>query len=140
MFDKILVAIDGSDTSLKALDKAMLLAEQKQSEITLLAVGKIFLFPSAVVIDINLIREALEEQYDEVLKDAQARVNEKGIASKIVYREGDPAQQILEFANEGDYDLIIMGSRGLGGFKEVILGSVSHKVAQLARCPVLIVK
>jgi nucleotide-binding universal stress UspA family protein len=54
--------------------------------------------------------------------------------------EGDAAKRIMEIANEIDCRLLLMGSRGKGGFKELLLGSVSHKVANHADCPVLIVK
>lgn len=140
MFDKILVAIDGSESSLKALDTAISIAEQQQSQIALIAVGKRVVFPSMVGVDLNQINDAMKEEYQRILKEAQARADSKALTSMIIYREGDPAQQILELSQKGCYDLIVMGSRGLGALREVILGSVSHKVSQLARCPVLIIK
>jgi nucleotide-binding universal stress UspA family protein len=54
--------------------------------------------------------------------------------------EGRPADKIVEAAKEGGFDLIVMGSRGLGGVKEFFLGSVSDRVADEATCPVAIVK
>jgi nucleotide-binding universal stress UspA family protein len=54
--------------------------------------------------------------------------------------EGRPAEKIVETAKKGMFDLIVVGSRGLSGFKEIFLGSVSNRVADKAHCPVLIVK
>lgn len=53
---------------------------------------------------------------------------------------GEPGPSIVKYANENNYDLIIVGSRGLNVLQEMVLGSVSHKVAKRANCPVMIVK
>jgi len=60
------------------------------------------------------------------------------VSTKLV--EGRPSDKIIETAEKGNFDIIIMGSRGLGGIKEFFLGSVSDRVADEAACPVLIVK
>ena len=60
--------------------------------------------------------------------------------SKLMLLEGLPGQMIVEFVKEYDADLVVMGSRGLSGLKELFLGSVSHFVVQKAPCPVFIVK
>ena len=66
--------------------------------------------------------------------------DEEGIEVEPQLVSGEPAFQIVKKANEGNYQLIIMGSRGLGGIKGLMLGSVSQKVSQLSHCPVLIIK
>jgi len=60
------------------------------------------------------------------------------VSTKLV--EGRPSNKIVETAKEGNFDIIVMGSRGLGAIKEFFLGSVSDRVADEATCPVLIVK
>lgn len=76
----------------------------------------------------------------EKLEKAKSRlITGDGISIEMVPLKGDPAHQILEYAKEHEQDLIIMGSRGLSGIKEIMLGSVSHKVTQLSKCPVLII-
>ncbi|MDC1287718.1 universal stress protein [Gammaproteobacteria bacterium] len=60
------------------------------------------------------------------------------VESKIV--QGDPAQMVVEFANERDADLIVCGNRGLGRLKQLLIGSTSHKITQLAACSCLTVK
>ena len=66
-------------------------------------------------------------------------MNEDGIKINPVIREGSPAKSILEVASEEDVDLIVIGSSGKSGFDRFILGSVSDKVVNAAKCPVLVV-
>jgi nucleotide-binding universal stress UspA family protein len=68
----------------------------------------------------------------------EAMIN--GIQVETLLKVGDHAQVLIETANEGDYELIMMGSRGLSPFKELLLGSVSFKVMHHARCPVMVVR
>ncbi|MMZ57327.1 Stress response protein NhaX [compost metagenome] len=88
-------------------------------------------------IDFN---EAMKKEGEELLGRAKAKAEAAGVKTEALYVKGDPARQIVEKAQEGAYQLIVIGSRGLSGLKEMMLGSVSHKVSQLASCPVLIVK
>jgi nucleotide-binding universal stress UspA family protein len=64
----------------------------------------------------------------------------QGATVEAVAMEGDPASKIVGYADKGGFDMIVMGSRGLGRFKEMMLGSVSSKVLHHAKCSVLIVK
>jgi nucleotide-binding universal stress UspA family protein len=85
--------------------------------------------------------EDLEKYHKKILSDATKKVEEKStvtLSSMLV--EGRPADKIIEVAQKGKYDLIVIGSRGLGGIKEFFLGSVSDRVADEASCPVLIIK
>ena len=74
----------------------------------------------------------------EALRRATGFSSHLRVSTKIA--EGRPAERIVEAAKEGKFDIIIMGSRGMGGAREFFLGSVSHRVAIEAPCPVLIVK
>jgi nucleotide-binding universal stress UspA family protein len=76
-----------------------------------------------------------------LLKEAAAEAREKGAASvDVVLCEGNPAEAILNTAKQVNADLIVLGTRGLSELKELLLGSVSHKVIQLASCSCLVVK
>lgn len=141
MFNKILVAIDGSDMSNKAFETALNLAKENQSKLSLINVGKSLSIPQGMVID------SIDEVYDSMRKEGEEQLNRgkwlaesQGIKADIHYVEGDPAAQIIKLAKEGLFQLIVIGSRGLGPFKEMMLGSVSHRVSQLSHCPVLIIK
>ncbi len=78
---------------------------------------------------------------ERLLKDAEAIARKKGVGSvKAMLCEGNPAEAILDTAKQVDADLIVVGTRGLSGLKELLLGSVSHKVIQLSPCSCLVVK
>ncbi|MGV2947877.1 universal stress protein, partial [Acinetobacter sp. AGC35] len=63
-----------------------------------------------------------------------------GLNPVVELLQGSPAEVILKYAKQQEVDVIIIGSRGLGGIREFVLGSVSHNVVQSARIPVLVVK
>jgi nucleotide-binding universal stress UspA family protein len=150
MIKKILVPIDGSKHSDEAVDYALDLAEKYSAEIKLLTVaqpvvatGSMFLTqlilpPTSTAIYVKEIEAAHKKMLAEALKKAKKTKPNINISKQLV--NGRPANKIVEIANKGNFDLIVMGSRGAGGIKEFFLGSVSDRVADEARCPVLLVK
>jgi len=150
MMNKILVPIDGSEHSDRVLNYALDLAEKYSAEIKLLSVaqpvvatGPMFLTqpmlsPASTAIYVKEIEAAHEKMLAEAFKKAKETKPNINISKQLV--NGRPADKIVEIANEGKFDLIVMGSRGAGGIKEFFLGSVSDRVADEARCPVLLVK
>ena len=145
MFQKILVAIDEAEMNQKILEATEEIASNKDAQITLLHVGKDMITATMglAYIPEDFMKEALDDMQkanQKKLDQAQAMLHAKGFPTvETAYRRGDAANQILEYAKETEQQLIIIGSRGLHALKELMLGSVSHKVAQLAKCPVLIV-
>ncbi|ODA38798.1 universal stress protein [Desulfosporosinus sp. BG] len=137
---RILVAYDGSDLAKKSLEKALEIAKINPSiEIHILHVMAI---PAQEVI----ITDAYQKMHDDlsqyglkILSYAQSVL--RSIPNKIQcsQEEGSPAHVLLDYIKKNNCDLIIMGSRGLSGFKE-FLGSVSHTVVQQSPVPVLLVK
>lgn len=81
----------------------------------------------------------MEKASLEQLQQAKSKLESAGISPETVHLNGDPAHEILSYARDTEQQLIIIGSRGLRGIKEMMVGSVSHKVSQLSSCPVLIV-
>jgi nucleotide-binding universal stress UspA family protein len=81
----------------------------------------------------------MEKASLEQLQQAKSKLESAGINPETVHLKGDPAHETLNYARDTEQQLIIIGSRGLRGIKEMMLGSVSHKVSQLSSCPVLIV-
>lgn len=141
MFNKILVAIDGSDMSNKAFKTALLLAKEHESMLSIINVGKSLAIPQGMVIDsIDNVYDSMRKEGEELLNRGKWMAESQGVPVEIHYVEGDPAAQIIKLAKEGLFQLIVIGNRGLSPFKEMMLGSVSHRVSQLAHCPVLIVK
>ena len=127
---KILVAIDGSESAEKALEYAVQLAKKHKAKITLLNVGESKLF--------GLKPEVARKIGESILSDAAAKV--KGLKLDTQLEFGNPAETIIEVAEKGNYDLIVVGSRGLSSVKRFFLGSVSDDVSHHAKCSVLIVR
>lgn len=141
MFKKILVAIDGSDMSKKAFETALLLAKENESMLSIINVGKNLAIPQGMVIDsIDEVYDTMRKEGEELLNRGKWMAESQGIPVEANYVVGDPAAQIIKLAKEGLFQLIVIGCRGLGPFKEMMLGSVSHRVSQMSHCPVLIVK
>ncbi|KOP68314.1 universal stress protein [Bacillus sp. FJAT-18019] len=143
MFDKIIVAIDKAEISNKLLDATVEIARNKPTQVTLVNVSQEYVSNGMTYVPENFLEEILNEMEKASLEQLQqARsILEKsaGINPETVHLKGDPAHEILKYARDTDQQLIIIGSRGLSGIKEMMLGSVSHKVSQLSKCPVLIV-
>ena len=137
MFKDILVAVDGSIHSERALEQAIDLARSEGAKLTLIAVGKPSLgWPSPqqpVVSDLEL-----EEAMQEVVEDAAETVPED-IPVTTVVSLGQPGDEIVNQASRGHYDLIVMGSRGRRAATSALLGSVSHTVLNRGPAAVLIV-
>ncbi len=148
---KLLLCVDGSKESEKALDKAVMIASGcKADQVTVLHVFEKITSPSHVVSThqdapehMELITQANDEllkDHEEILDKAIAKIVSHGIKADKMMEEGHPAQTISRIAEEGDYDMVIIGSRGLSGLKEKLLGSVSNAVLQRTHTSVLVVK
>jgi len=145
VFERILVAVDGSDNSLAALGLGVKVQALCGAELLLLCVYRHY---SLLEASMSMVRPAepdnLEDSMREyaggVVERAKAFAAEKG-AGKLrgFVKSGPPARTIVGFAKEHDAGLIVIGSRGLGDIEGFLLGSVSHKVVGLADCPVMVV-
>jgi len=139
MFKNILLAVDGSQHSLKAANFAADMARLNQAKLCIVVVfdsvpthlGEPF-FQHAVSVR---LKEA-----NTILEQAIKRVEDipKGVITEVV--EGPPAEAILEISKTRNNDLIVMGTRGLGRLSGLLLGSQSQKVVAHAQCPVLLVR
>lgn len=135
---KILVPIDGSENSLKALLEAKKLASAFHSDITILNVVDTTKFFMA---DYNVAMVTQNVEHSKVLlKESLENFKDCECNVDVIHKVGDASNEIIKLAEEGNYDLVIMGSRGLGGFSRALLGSVSHKVLSHIDKTVLIVK
>ncbi len=137
----ILVPIDGSDESKNALALAVGMAEKFAAKISLLHVADWNAQMTSldrVTMSGYIPSNILEEGY-QILNDA-VRTIPKEIQTETAVIPGHPATVILEEAEKRNIDLIVLGSRGLGAVKGLLLGSVSAAVIQKAPCPVLTTK
>lgn len=141
MFSKILVPVDGSDNSLRALDAALLLSEKIGSEVTAIHVMEDI--PVLHIQSEKLLRKLIEDFKKEsqlILSRSSDIAAKKGISLNTKLLQGNAGSTILDFCENGKFDVIVMGSRGMGKFKELVLGSVSSKVVHHASCPVMIIR
>lgn len=139
MFTKILLATDGSDHSIRAAEKAVDIAKcSPGSKVEVIYVVDGETSKSEVLRNWNAI--AVTDSRKEKLKTTEEKAKKAGIQYEIKILHGEPGPTIVQHANEHDFDLVIVGSRGRNALQEFVLGSVSHKVAKRANCPVMIVK
>ena len=147
MFDKILCAVDGSEHAYKAAQLASELAATHKGELTFLTVTKAVKMNETVRHYIEVEHLAGEPQYvldqytESVMQRSRDAARDNGVANaKTEVKTGNPARVIVQLAERGGFDTIVLGSRGLGDLEGFLLGSVAHKVASLAKCTVITVK
>ncbi|MFS0575108.1 universal stress protein [Sporosarcina sp. 179-K 3D1 HS] len=136
---KIAVAIDGSENALRAARHAITLAQH---------------FPEAsleviYVADYNKAKDErlLAQSEESLLLKRKQKVepvlelaHDAGVKAKVTMLKGSPSQEIIKYVNAEAVDQLVIGSRGLNTFQEMVLGSVSHKVMKHVDCPVTVVK
>lgn len=138
----ILVPIDGSVHSERALEQAIYIADLSQAELTVLYVIDLNTAVSAVErmsLD-TYVPDDIDKEGKRVLEQAEKKVNAAKKEASYVLKIGDPSKMILKYSKDKKSDLIVMGSRGLGTIKQIIMGSVSQYLVSRADCPVLIVR
>jgi nucleotide-binding universal stress UspA family protein len=132
MFGSIVVGTDGSDTAKEAVRQAVELAR---------SVGAELLFVSAYDAPADAQwRVSAREDVASLLADAEQAAQDAGVAVQTFPRQGDPADAILDVAEERDADLIVVGNKGMTGAKRFLLGSVPNRVSHHAPCSVLIIR
>jgi nucleotide-binding universal stress UspA family protein len=141
LFTNILVPVDGSDNSYRALDAALVLAEKLGSNITVIHVME--QIPITHIGSEKLLSELLEtykKENQNILSKCSEIATQKGLTLKTLLLQGNPASVILDYSKKEKFDLLIMGSRGLGKFKELILGSVSGKIVHHSPSAVMLIR
>jgi nucleotide-binding universal stress UspA family protein len=135
---KILVAVDGSETSDRAVEEAVVLAKELEAELEFVSV---FAPPRSALGNPYYDRSLQYSLHHARLAVASALVkaSEAGIEADGEVLEGQPAEEILHLAEQRAVDHIVIGSRGRGRIASAILGSVSSEVVRSARCPVVVV-
>ena len=134
----ILVPVDGSEGSDRAVEQAAILAATCGAKLNLLYVANINQLAITAYLS-DAILEAVTKAGNVVLDRALEMVP-PNVEKEAFSETGSPSITIIEFAEEHGADMIVMGSRGLGVVKGVLLGSVSQYILEQAKCPVLLVK
>jgi len=138
MFKKILVALDGSKNSMRALSNAIVLAKQSDASIT--GIFVIQVFPTEMGLIRSITSKALSKHSKRFMPVAKAMCTKKGVDFLDVIECGEEGQTIVSFAQKNNFDLIVIGSRGIGKLKEFFLGSTSNYVVHSSKIPVMIIK
>jgi nucleotide-binding universal stress UspA family protein len=136
---RVLIPVDGSPSSARAVQHVIDHFAANLDEVGVVGVLPIESAAGITAAEDSLRRRRLEEDMEQHLGPACASLRAAGIACQPITRFGDPGDEILLLAQEGDYDLIVMGRRGRGRLAEFLLGSVSEKVTKAAPCAVTVV-
>lgn len=145
MFKSIVVGTDGSDTATQAVRQAVDLAGALDAKVELVSAyepvpaGRLSEERRQAPEDLQWAINPRED-VDATLEAAAEIARAAGVAVEVYPRQGDPADAILDIAEEQDADLIIVGNKGMTGAKRFLLGSVPNKVSHHAPCSVLIIR
>jgi nucleotide-binding universal stress UspA family protein len=139
MYNKILVASDGSGPSMKAALIAGELAKAFAAQLTVVTVAYL---PKIYATDLGSeMREGYVDEWKRVLDNTVKTVKEQGVEPGLrLLREEEPAGAVLEEVKRGGYDLLVVGRTGAGAPGSAMMGGVSRKIAEAAACAVLLVR
>ena len=145
MYGSIVVGTDGSETATEAVRQATELAKTVGAKLKLVSAyepvqeGRLRQERQQIPEDLlHLVNP--KEDVEAVLKEAAEKAKEAGVDVETYAREGDPADAILDVAEEEKADLIIVGNKGMTGARRFLLGSVPNKVSHHAPCSVMIIR
>ncbi len=145
MFSSIVVGTDGSATAQEAVRQAAELAKGLRAKVYIVSAyesvpeGRLRDEPGQVPEDFQWMVNPRED-VEGTLKGSAATLQGEGLEVETLAREGDPADAILDVAEEKNADLVVVGNRGMTGAKRFLLGSVPNKISHHAPCSVLIVR
>jgi nucleotide-binding universal stress UspA family protein len=138
VFKKILVPIDGSENSIRAANVGIKIAKYTGAELVILSVVAV---PSSVIGSENILSN-LEKKAEASIDEVKKNADQQGVKARkeTILSSSSIVEGITEHAQLEEVELIVMGTRGRGGFKRLLLGSVSEGVVRHAHCDVLVVR
>ena len=135
---KILVALDNSKYSFRALQKAVEIARLQKAELTLITVYPEYIEVAEIPQE---ARDAIQYQAQEVMAAGMLEAEKAGLTPKAVIEAGSaPAENIVDYAAANHIDMIVMGHKSKSGIERLMVGSVASKVVTYAPCSVLVVR
>jgi len=155
LFEKILVPLDGSEHSLRALDVGIQMAKKFGGKLALIHVYSVAVRPTIMPepttltapgvpvmapLEISKMAEATRKVGNRILEDGEEKAKAEEVQVEKILVEGYVVQEIIRTAKEGSFDLIVIGARGISRIRELLLGSVTDGVIHHGSCPVLVVK
>jgi nucleotide-binding universal stress UspA family protein len=139
MYDRILVATDGSENAADAIDEAAALAAATDASLHGIYVIETRTAYDNAIVDPEEVERALREDGEEALATLEGRAAEAGIEAETEIREGVPHEEILAYADDHGVDLVVVGATGRSAFRTVLLGSTAERVLRGATMPTLVV-
>ena len=140
----ILVAIDGSDNAMRALEEALKVFATDALHIHLLTVAEVIQMNEVLFKDTSTGMHQIEDEHkaacQKLLEPATRKLEQAGISHDAHIEIGQPAQTIVETASKYHCGMIVVGTRGNGAIRSIVVGSVANKVVHLSKVPVLLVK
>ena len=136
--NRILIPLDGSKNSLRALDMAIYFAKSHNAK--LLGVHVIDLPVVLEFTPLDPIGDRLEHEARRILKKAKNRCSKSSVSFNSKILHGSAGPMIVNLAQKNKFDLIVTGARGLGSFSGIVLGSVSNYIIQKSKIPVIVIK
>ena len=137
---KVLAPVDGSDSSKKALEMAIVIAKESHAKLTVLEVveefGPLPGFYEAAPEGVNRVEWISQQRFE----DIHPMLEEENVEWDRLVVEGYPADKICEIAEQGGYDMIVIGSKGRSAIGRFLMGSISDRVVHHAHCSVCVVK
>ena len=153
-FSRVLVAIDGSISSMHTIDYAISIAMKNNSQLVILYVIDVYKYPylpSSIILaptfgsekyleERNEAEEQMNKIKEKYKQKTKNNIDSKELKTEIVEGAKSAATTIMEYAESENIDLIIIGSRGRTSFKKLLLGSVSSDIIKNAHCAVLVIR
>jgi nucleotide-binding universal stress UspA family protein len=153
-FSRVLVAIDGSTSSMHTIDRAISIAMKNNSQLVILYVIDVYKYPylpSSIILaptfgsekyleEKNEAEEQMNKIKEKYKQKTKNNIDFKELKTEIVEGAKSAATTIIEYAESENIDLIIIGSRGRTSFKKLLLGSVSSDIIKNAHCAVLVIR
>ena len=141
MYSKILVATDGSEQNHQAVLEAIGLAKSEKAELHCLYIVDTIAFAS-LPMDVTWenVYNVLYQEGKEAIELVKKQAKKEGVKFFSSVLEGNPAVEIVKYAQENGADLIVVGTLGRGGLSRFLLGSTAEKVIRTAPCPVMVVR
>ena len=135
MYERILVPTDGSPTAEAAMAEAVRMAEEHGADVHVLHVVNTRYYDTSIESAVEPLREDAQRHMDRLVDVAE----EAGVPTETAIEVGRPGREILEYVDDHGIDLVVMGTRGRGGLRRRLLGSVAEHVVTHADVPVYVV-
>jgi nucleotide-binding universal stress UspA family protein len=140
MFEKILVAHDGSDGAWKAFDAALELAARLRAGLHMISVEEDLPRYAETMTEIDAEREVEDTYYGQLGTEAKQRAARRSVPLECTIVSGHEVRSIVDFARQAGFDLLVVGFKGHSAIYEHLWGGTSHNLARVAHCSVLVVK